>query len=131
MNETLQFIIFHALCTSIIYIFLTNFPKAEVIQFVFLYIFFFNFCLLIFFRRMLRFWFFFSFFFFAGKVSASWWSRSKNFLNQHLVNLSVCLFNILFGCNFRKNRTRAKKFWFVFELHIGLHYIWKILLYRS
>ena len=29
----------------------------------------------------------------------------------------VCLSNILFGYNFRKNRTMARKFWYVSELH--------------
>ena len=62
---------------------------------------------------MLRFW---CLFFFI-KIWALWWSRFKNFLNPHWVNLSVCLFNILFGYNFRKNRTMTMKFWYVFELH--------------
>ena len=53
----------------------------------------------------------------VGKISASWWSRSKNFLNPHVVNLSVWQFNILFAYNFRKNRTMARKLWYVFELH--------------
>ena len=34
-----------------------------------------------------------------------------------MVNFYVCLFNIFFGHNFRKNRTTAKKFWYVFQLH--------------
>ena len=72
----------------------------------------------IFFRRMLQFWQFF----FVGNISASWWSRFKNFLNPHVVNLSVFQFNILFGYNFRKNRTMARKSWYVFELHrFALH----------
>ena len=64
----------------------------------------------------------FDHFSFVGKISASWWSRSENFLNPRVVNLSVCLFNILFGYNFRKNRTMARKFWLVFQLHrFALH----------
>ena len=37
------------------------------------------------------------------KVSASWWPCSKNFLNPHVVNFSVCLFNVFF-----LDRTYAK-----------------------
>ena len=53
----------------------------------------------------------------VGKITLTKWSRSITFLNPHSVNLSVCVLNILFGYNFRKNRTMARKFWCVFELH--------------
>ena len=55
------------------------------------------------------------FFVVVGKISASWWCRSKTFLNPHEVNLSVSLFNILFSYSFRKNRIMTRKFWHVFE----------------
>ena len=61
----------------------------------------------------------------VGKTWTSWWSRSKNFLNPHEVNFSACLFNILFGYNFRKNRTMARKFWYIFELHRFVLYMKK------
>ena len=73
----------------------------------------------------------------GGKISALRWSRSKNFLNSHVVNLSVCLLNILFGYNFRKKRGIARKFWYVFKLHRSdlptkiSHRIWHILFYRA
>ena len=58
----------------------------------------------------------------VGKFTASWRSRSKYFLNPRVVNLSVCLFNTLFGNNFRKNKKMSRKFWNVFELHMfALH----------
>ena len=58
----------------------------------------------------------------AENISASWWFRSGNFLNMHAVNLSACLFNILFGNKSRKNRTMARKFWYFFELQrFALH----------
>ena len=61
-------------------------------------------------------------FFFVGKIFVSWFSRSKNFLNPCMVNLCVCLFNILFGWNFRKNRRMTREFWHVFEIHeFALH----------
>ena len=54
--------------------------------------------------------------------SASQWSHFKNFLIPLVVNLSACLFNILFGYNFLENRTMARKFWYVLELHrFALH----------
>ena len=63
-----------------------------------------------------------NFIFIIGKISASWWSHSKNFLNSHVVHLSVCLFNILFGYNLGKNRTKPRKLWYVFEVHrFALH----------
>ena len=43
-------------------------------------------------------------------------SRSKNFLNPPVVNLSVCLFSVLFGYNFFKSKIMASKFWYVYEL---------------
>ena len=86
---------------------------------VHLYTCIFNVCSPIFFRRMLN---FDNFFFVVGKISASWWSRSKSFLDPCVVNLSVCLFNILFGYCFRKNRTMTMKFLYVLELQrFGLH----------
>ena len=60
--------------------------------------------------------------FVVGRISASWWSRYKSFLNPHVVNLSVCLFHILFSYNFRKNRKMVRKFSYVFELYdFSLH----------
>ena len=55
-------------------------------------------------------------FFLIGKISASWCSRSKKILNPHVLNLSFCLFNILFGYNFHKNKSMTRKFLYVFEL---------------
>ena len=55
--------------------------------------------------------------FVVGKISHSWWFRSKNFLNPHMVNLSVYLSDIVFDYNFHKNKTMARKFWYVLELH--------------
>ena len=48
--------------------------------------------------------------------------RIQHIFLMRVVNLSVCLFNIHFGYNFRKNSTMAKKFRFVFELYrFSLH----------
>ena len=44
-----------------------------------------------------------TFFVVVEKISASWWSHSKIFLNLQVVNLPVYLLNILFGYNFCKN----------------------------
>ena len=64
------------------------------------------------------------FFVVAGKISASWWSSFKNFLNPHVVNLSVRLFYILFSYNFRKIVKWLGNFG-MFLNYIGLFYIKK------
>ena len=86
-----------------------------------LYVYFINVCSPIFFWRMLWFWYFVVAVA-VGKISASWSFSSKNFLNRQVLNLSICLFNILFGYNFFKNEIIAKKFWYAFETHrFALH----------
>ena len=85
-------------------------------QFVCLYIF--NVCSPIFFFEECSNFDNFFFVVVVGKISALWWSCSKNFLNSRMVNLSVGLLNILFGYKFRNNRTMAWKFWHVFQLHM-------------
>ena len=104
---------------------LTDFPKEVVMQFVCIY-----------FQRLFTDIFsknvqILMFFFLVGKISALWWSRFKNYLNPHVVNLSVCVFNILFGCKLRKNKTIARKFWYVFELHRVCFTYEKLLWYRT
>ena len=94
----------HLMISSLEFFVLTDFSKEKVIQLVRMY----------FLMFLHRYFFFeecsnFDTFFFVGKISNSWRSRSKNVLTPHVINLSVCLFNILFGCNFRKNGAVAKK----------------------
>ena len=98
-------------------IYLTDFPKDERLYSYSLSLSFLMFVHRYFFKECSDFDIFFR------KISASWWSRSKNFLYPHVVNLSVRQFNILFGFNFLKNGTIAKKFWNVFELHRFVLYI--------
>ena len=67
--------------------FLTDVPKEEVIQFVCIYAYFLIFVHQDFFEECSDFDTFFVVV--VRKTSASWWSRSKNFLNPHVVNMSV------------------------------------------
>ena len=59
----------------------------------------------------------------VGKISASRWAHSKNFLNPPEIYLSICRFNTLISYNIRKNRTMSRKLRYVFELHRFASYI--------
>ena len=64
--------------------------------------------------------------FFVGKFSASKWSRSKIFLNTHVLNLAVCLI-FLFVILSVKLRQCPRNFG-MFLNDVGLLYIWKIVI---
>ena len=60
-------------------------------------------------------------------ITASQWSRSKSFLNPHMVNLSVCLINIFKSVTSVKIRQWPGNFG-MFLNYIALLYKWKIVI---
>ena len=80
---------------------------------------FFDVCSPIVFRVMLRFWQCFL----VGMMTALYRSSSKNFLNPHVVNLSVCLFNIFFLSITSVKIAKYLEKFVIFLNYIGFFYI--------